>query len=606
MTRSLVLRCCAVLVLLGVITMRGATAQEFTLLDRLHTQLITQEVSGDAAYEHIRFMTHFHRPRGGSDGLWQVAEYMERKANEYGLSDVQLIKQASNTRPWNARFADLWIVEPEPERIASTLQSVLHLADYSRSADVTAELMDIGQGEPPDYEGKDVAGKIVLTYGSVFGALREAVCNRGAVGVIWYPSPFSADMGISGAGLARPDQLRWLSIPSRGTEQCEYTFAFNLSTRQGVQLRNRLAQADEPIRVRAVVDASFESQQGGEPWQVMVEAFIQGTEPDLGQDIVLTGHLQEEGFSANDDASGSASVLEVARALNRLITEGRLPRPRRNLRFWWVTEIGSQRRYFADNPEAHNAMWVNINQDMVGANQAQDVMRKQNITRLPAARFHFFNDVVESVVDYMVVTNTFELAQLQAGSALYSKAHLSHLGTKHRYNAEMIFFHTSSDHATFLEAPIGIPGVTFTNMPDRFIHSSDDDLWNIDRTQLGRNAAAVALIAYTMANAGADDVPIVAATTMGRGLERIGRNLRLALSWIAGSSDKAAAYHQAVDQVWYAAERERLALRSLTEIHPSAAGYDDQLLRELDRREAQAKREVDLAYRQATGERRLP
>lgn len=597
------LQCGAVGFVLSLVAMPVASAQELTILDPDYTQLITQEISGDAAYEHIRWMTHYHRPRGGSDGLWKVAEYVERVANEFGLADVQLIKQASTTRPWNAQFADLWIVEPEPERIASTIQSVLHLADYSRSTDVTGELVDIGRGTSAEYEGTDLTGKVVLTYGSAGGAMREAVCNRGALGVVWYPSPFSPDMGTSGAGLSRPDQLRWMSIPSQGTSGCEPTFAFNLSTRQGVALSNRLARAREPVMVHAVVDAAFESEQGSEPWQVMVEAFIRGTEPEIGQDIVLTGHLQEEGYSANDDASGSASTLEVARALNKLINEGRLPRPRRNIRFWWVNEISSQRQYFADHPEAHHSMWVNVNQDMVGADQSQDIMRKQNITRVTATRFHFFNDVVESVIDYMVAANTYELAQAQAGTALYPKPHVAHLGSMHRYNAEMIFFHTSSDHMTFLEAPIGIPGVSFTNMPDRYIHSSDDDLWNVDRTQLGRSAAAVGLITYAMANAGERDVPAMAAATVGRGFERMGQNLRAALSWLATGEDKATAYRNAADQVWYAAERERLAVSSLREIHPSAAPYASDLLAEIDRREAQAKREVDLAYRRTVGQR---
>ncbi len=592
--------------ILGCLMTRGAQAQDLSLLDPAQTQLISQEISGDAAYGHIRFMTQFHRPRGGSDGLWTVAEYVAAKATEFGLSDVQLIKQASTTIPWNATFADLWIVEPEPERLASTLQSVLHLADYSRPTDVTAELIDIGAGEAADYQGKDVAGKIVLTYGSLNGAMREAVWNRGALGVIWYPSPFASDVGISGAGFARPDQLRWISIPSRGSDGHEPTFAFGLSLRQGTLLRNRLAQSREPIKVRALVESSMESGQGSEPWQVMVEAFIRGSEPTLGQDIVLTSHMQEEGTSANDDASGVASVLEVARALNRLITDGVVPRPRRNIRFWWVTEISSQRQYFADHPDAHRGMWVNINQDMVGANQAQDVMRKQNITRLPAARFHFFNDVVESVVEYMVAANNFELAQLEGGVALYPKPHMAHLGTQHRYNAAMIYNHNSTDHMTFNEAPIGVPGVTFTNMPDRYIHSSDDDLWNIDPTQLGRSAAAVGLMAYIMAAADSASVPALGAATAGRGFERLGRNVRLALSWIAGASDRDTAYRQAVDQVWYATQRERMALTSLEQVDPSAALFTDPLLQELDRREAQALREVGLVYRQLTGKRQVP
>jgi hypothetical protein len=587
---------------IALLVASASRAQDLSVLDAERTQLITQEISGDAAYEHIRFMTHYHRPRGGADGLWAVAEYVAEQARAFGLSDVQLIKQPARSRPWNASFADLWIVEPQPERIASTIQNVLHLADNSRRADVTGELIDIGEGRDADLEGKDLAGKVLLTYGSSFRAMQQ-VCEQGALGVVWYPSPFSPDVGTSGAGLSRPDQLRWMSIPSQGSDDCQPTWAFNLSTRQGVALRNRLRQSVEPILVRAVVESAFDSEQGSEPWQVMVEAFIRGTEPDLSQDIVLTGHLQEEGFSANDDASGSASTLEIGRGLARLIADGRIPRPRRNIRFWWVTEISSQRQYFADHPEAHHEMWVNVNQDMVGADQSQDIMRKQNITRLPAARFHFFNDVVESVVDYMVATNTYELAQAQAGNPLYPKPHLAHLGSMHRYNADMIFFHTSSDHMTFLEAPIGVPGVSFTNMPDRFIHSSDDDLWNIDRTQLGRSAAAVGLIAYAMADAGPDDVPVLAATTVGKGLERMGENLRLALQWIAGAADKQAAYRDAFDQIAYATERERLAVISLAEVHPEAEEIADRFARELERRHDQMRREIELAYRETTGQR---
>jgi hypothetical protein len=183
---------------------------------------------------------------------------------------------------------------------------------------------------------------------------------------------------------------------------------------------------------------------------------------------------------------------------------------------------------------------------------------------------------------------------------------MAHLGSRHRYNAEMIFFHSNSDHMTFNEAPIGVPGSSFTNMPDRYIHSSDDDLWNVDRTQLGRNAAAVALMAYTMASADGSTAPTLTAQTVGRGMERLGRNIRLAQTWIANAEDKETAYHYAADQVWYAAERERLAINSLAEIDASAANSTDGLLEELERREEQGIRDVQLAYRQATGQRRTP
>jgi hypothetical protein len=586
----------AVLLVAAVST--RAPAQQLPILDADRVRLITQEVSGDAAYEHIRFMTQFHRPRAGADGLWRVAEYYEQKAREYGLADARLMRQPSTTRPWNARSAELWIVDPAAERLASYIQSQLHLADNSRAANVTAELIDVGAGVAErDYAGKDVSGKIVLAYGAVNTVMREAV-RRGAQGVVWYPDPWVE------RSFGYPDQLRWTTVSSVPIEGVEPTFAFVLSMRQGVVLRNRLAQARQPIRVRATVEAGFTSDQGAEPWQVMVEAVIRGSEPDLAQDVLMTGHLQEEEFSANDDASGSASTLEVARALNQLISDGRLPRPRRSLRFWWVTEISSERQYFADHPDAHRRLWVNINQDMVGADQSQDVLRTQNITRVPATRFHFLNDVAEAVIEYLVAANNDELAVGQSGVGR-AAPHYARLGSRHRYNAKTIFFHNNTDHMTFNEAPIGVPAITFTNWPDNYIHSTDDDLWNIDRTQLGRNAAAAALIAYVMASADAAAIGRLAAETSGRGAERMGRNLRLGLSWISGESDKAAAYHRATEQVGYAAARERLAVGSLA--GAGAPGpFVATLLDAIAQREAVAMREIASHYRSVSGRTALP
>lgn len=596
----MLVRTAVLLSMLSLVFAREATGQDLPVLDRGVTRYILQEISGDAAYEHIRFMTRFHRPGGGADGLWKVAQYYEAKAREAGLQDVRLIKQADDSRPWNAAFADLWIVEPAPERIASTLQSPLHLADYSRAANVTAPLVDLGPADSADYGRVDVRGTIVLTYGSIGGVMRDAVGQRGALGVVWYPDPRGGESVSVPAPVSAPDQLRWNRVPGGG-DGYEPTFAFVLSARQGIELSARLAAGEAPVTVRAVVDADFTSEQGTEPWQVMVEAVLPGSEPDLGQDIILTGHMQEEATSANDDASGTASVLEVGRALARLIREGAIPQPRRTIRFWWTTEISSQRQYFADHPDAHRRIWVDVNQDMVGANQAQGVMRKQDITRLPATRFHFLNDVAESVIEFMVKANTSELAVAQNGIPFYPMPHLAHLGTRHRFNAEMIWFHNNTDHMPFNEAPIGVPAITFTNMPDHYIHSSDDDLWNVDRTQLGRSAASVALIAYTMASADARTAPVLAANTVGRGLERLSRNLRLGLTWIAEQDDAAAAYQMATDQVWYAAERERLALRSLGEIAPAAQAQGAARLQDLTRWEQEALRQLETAYRRRTG-----
>jgi hypothetical protein len=104
-----------------------------------------------------------------------------------------------------------------------------------------------------------------------------------------------------------------------------------------------------------------------------------------------------------------------------------------------------------------------------------------------------------------------------------------------------------------------------------------------------------------MANAADASLPALKAETVGRGAERFGRNLRLGLTWIATGEDKDAAYFAAFDQVHFAAERERLAITSLSEIDDGAGDIVAPLLEELGRREAQALSELELAYRQATG-----
>jgi len=178
----------AALALLGFF---GLAGQSLKYLTPQEEAFLKGEISGDAAYEHLRHNTQFHRPRGGAEGLMEVARYYEQKAREYGLADVRLIKQKATYPAWNARFAELWMVDPA-ERIASTVQTPLHLLDNSRPVEVTAELIDVGDGSnEKDYEGKQVEGKIVLAWGGPAAVMKEAVSKRNAAGLVLRPDPRS-------------------------------------------------------------------------------------------------------------------------------------------------------------------------------------------------------------------------------------------------------------------------------------------------------------------------------------------------------------------------------------------------------------------------------
>jgi hypothetical protein len=355
--------------------------------------------------------------------------------------------------------------------------------------------VDVGDGVAErDYAGKTVSGAVVLTSGPIGTVMNEAVWKRGALGVVAITTARATD---------HPDQISGMRVPSQSPDGSKAgTFGFVLSPREGQRLRRELATSPTPVKVSVKIDATIDPKPA---MMSFVEAVIRGTELH-DQDIVLTAHIQEERFSANDDGSGLANVLEIGRALKKAIDDGRLPRPRRDIRFWWCDEIGGEEQYFATFPEERRQILANINQDMVGALQSAG-SRVQFVSYPPWSRASFLGDVMASILEAIVHGNTGYLAPGQVPQSgfpeggmpvpglSYTRPILSPLGTRERYDARMIPFHNNTDSMVFNMGVVGITAVTFTNWPDDYIHSTGDDLWQVDSTQLERNAVAIAAAA---------------------------------------------------------------------------------------------------------------
>ena len=137
-----------VVVVFGLLAMaRPASAQRSALISASVQDALVNEISGDISFEHIRWFTHYHRPMGGGEGFEAVAKYVEQKAREYGLEDVRVIRQKSNTTSWSPKLGELTLAEPYVRRLAFTPEVALSLADYSRSTAIAgAELIDAGAG----------------------------------------------------------------------------------------------------------------------------------------------------------------------------------------------------------------------------------------------------------------------------------------------------------------------------------------------------------------------------------------------------------------------------------------------------------------------------
>ena len=575
-----------VLLVAAVATLGGAhaAAQTSPFVDEKTERLLVNELSGDRAFEHMRITTQWHKP-GGSEGFFAVAKYVFEKAKEAGLEDVRWIDQKAESLSWTCRSGEAWLLEGDgadakETKLAAYADVALSIADYSRPANVTAEIVDVGAGErAADYRDKEVRGKIVLSYGSLATVMDQAVWRRGAAGILsWSSTRLNALADF-------PDQVAWQRVPEKdGPKGEKTTFAVILSARAGKALSDRLrGAADRRIfsdsagapsaRLRARV--SIDSVTLPENKTAMVEARLRGTDATLPE-IVLTAHLQEEKFSANDDQSGVASLLEIGRTLVRLVAEGKLARPRRGIRFWWCDEIYSEYRYFADHPGEEKKILANLNQDMVAARQTVGG-RVQHMTRTPWVRPSYLADVQQSILEMVVAGNTAYLPAFQARSippgVPFSKPILSQLGSREPYHARAVPYFSNTDHMVFNDSWVGVPGTTLTNWPDEYIHSSDDDLWQVDATQLERNAFIVASTALWLANAGGPEAIYLASHVAGRGLARLGSDFATGLALIASSSPpKDTDYRAAANLLAVSAEKESAAILSVQALAPVDAG----------------------------------
>jgi len=201
------------------------------------------------------------------------------------------------------------------------------LAEDSESADVMADLVDVGEGtKESDYAGKDVKAKIVLVSAQP-GAVQDlAVGKFGAVGIVSYAQNQKTAWWGEDENLIRWGHLETFS-PNK-------TFAFMVSLKTARGMKEKLARGEQ-IRLRAVVKA------GQHPgFYEVVTATIPGADARLKEEeIAFSCYLDHQRPGANDNASGCVTILEAARTLQKLIAEGKLARPARTIRFIFPPEI---------------------------------------------------------------------------------------------------------------------------------------------------------------------------------------------------------------------------------------------------------------------------
>jgi aminopeptidase YwaD len=488
--------------LLGLALSTSLLADAVPLLPDSQVSALANELSGEAAKRTVEGFSRLHRMRGSRD-FRKAAEQVIDALKKYGYENAHIEQFAADgkifygtqrSRPaWDADFAELWEVDGngnQRTRMASWDAAPITLAEDSESADVTAELIDAGNGSSEsDYAGKDVKGKIVLAASQADAVQRIAVAKFGAAGIVSYAANQRTAWWKQDETLVRWGHLETFSSTP--------TFAFMISLGDARAIQARLAKG-ERIRLHAVVKA------GQHPGSYdIATATIPGSDPQLRDDeIVFSCHLDHPRPGANDNASGCATILEVARTLRKLIDEKRIPPPRRTIRFVWPPEIEGTMALLNAKPELAARIKAAIHLDMVGGGPETKTIF--HVTRGPASLPSFAYDIAASIGAFVDAQSS---QYAMTGVAKWPL--VAPEGGRDALRAAMVPLTLGSDHEVYSASSWSIPAIYLNDWPDRYIHTNADTPAKIDPTKLKRAGFIAAATGLVLANATAADAQAI-------------------------------------------------------------------------------------------------
>jgi hypothetical protein len=483
----------------------GTYVRDGLPLSPVEARGLIEELSGEIAMHHVREISQFHRIQASSM-MRESAAYVVEQLQRYGFQDAQMESFLSDGRKayqtwlspvgWTIDEAELWMVAPDRRRLARFSEIANSLVTLSASADEQGFLVDAGTGlDPAFYDSVDVRGKIVLASGYGGEVHRRAVIRHGALGVVcWNDNP------------DYPDQVRYTGMWPKAGEREQIRWGFNLSYLDGQDLKSQLAEGQQ-VRLHARV-INGDLRDGALD---VVTATIPGARyPD--REIVLMAHLDHPKPSANDNASGSAALLDLARGLNRLVADGVLDPPSLTIRFLWVAEMYGTAAWLDAHPDVARRTAFGINLDMVGSPPAQSVLQ---VIQAPAS--------ASSILDHVVA----EAAHWVAGLSVHEPR-----GTSGPMNYRVVPYSGGSDHYMFIDGAIRVPSVMLNNWPDPYYHSNEDTPDKIDPTSLMRAELISAATAWVLATMEPDEADMVLQGAVARGIQRLEERQRLVVEML--------------------------------------------------------------------------
>ncbi len=513
------------------------------IFDEKITKELLTELSGEMAKEYSVNISMFDRIQA-SEGWDLAANFIVNKLKEFGINEYGIDSHPSDgelkyyTWPtplgWKVKDGELWIVEPVLKRIACYRETASTLVKHSCSANVEkAEIIYIKEGDnPKSYEGLDVRGKIVLSQSYAGNVHREAVLKRRALGVITF-LPFDERDDY-------PDLIPYQALWPKKSEMGKVGFGFTISRKVAREIISYI-ESGKKVYGKAFVSAELYPSEVKTLWAV-----LRGVEKPE-EEIILMAHLDHYKPGANDNASGSAGLLEIARTFERLIREKKIPPLKRTIRFLWLNEWYSTAPYLKFHPEISRKAIAALNLDMIGENP-QKLGTFLVVTRTPHSLPSFVNDLVELALEK---TSSLKIETPTGG--------------KFPFFFKMVRYSGGSDHHFFNDSTVSVPSLMF-NHPDPYWHTIQDTSENIDPTQIKRVMLAVSSVVYFLSNHDLSSLKLFFHESYARTIKRISEDINSHLTKIYKSENEESfnIYRSMTERVLkYTFERERKSLNSI-------------------------------------------
>jgi hypothetical protein len=448
--------------------------------EAIYTAIVPRMDAG-AAMEVVRFMAPQWR-LAGNPAYDQSIDFIAARLEKTGLKHW-IESYAHGGQGWEQRRGTL-LLAGDTEPVLSRERDRLALCINSFSTPpggVTMRLVDVGGGADGDFEGKDVKGAAVLGDAPVSQLWSRAVRERGAAGVI------STDIAAYTLPQATPEVLQWGSIPY---DDARRSFGFKATPRAAERLRRALAAGT------AEVEVDIETVFHRGPNRTLI-AEIPGT-LRAAERVVLVAHVQEPG--ANDNASGSGTLLAAALAMQDALADGALPAPRRTVTFLWLDEIRGSEQWIKQDASRVSRVVAMMSLDMTG----QDTAKTGGtflIEKMPDP-----SAIYERPSDPHSEWGAGQVDRAWVRGHLLNDLHLAVALRRARESGWVVRtnpYEGGSDHTVFTRA--GVPALLNWHFTDRYYHTNLDTVDKTSAATMGHVTTAVATTALFLASADASD-----------------------------------------------------------------------------------------------------